>query len=100
MDVDTWRNHFQRMAEGKIRPNHKGQYIVQRVQKGGRSGEPAINFVTPVAADIERAKSELSSTSPEKEGSRKRVPRKRTNTRENDFNIRPPGIPAYGKYKD
>jgi len=49
------------MAEGKVIPNHKGHYIVSDVQTGGDSRVPDIRFVTPVARDIELAKSELKS---------------------------------------
>ena len=59
MEVDKWRRHFRRMAEGKVIPNHKGHYIVSDVQTGGDSRVPDIRFVTPVARDIELAKSEL-----------------------------------------
>ena len=59
MEVEKWKRHFQRMAEGKVRPNHKGHYIVEEIQVGSGSREPEINFVTPVAQDIELAKSEL-----------------------------------------
>ena len=47
------------MADGKTRRNDKGHYIVGDVQKGGVSRELEIKFVTPVARDIEIAKSEL-----------------------------------------
>ena len=47
------------MAEGKSKRNSKGQYIVEDVQMGGASREPSIKFVTPIARDIEIAKSEL-----------------------------------------
>jgi len=47
------------MAEGKVVPNHKGHYIVENVQTGGDSQQPAVRFVTPIAQDIELAKSEL-----------------------------------------
>lgn len=66
-----WRRHFQRMAEGKIRPNRKGHWVVETIQDGGASREPDIKFVTPVAQDIQLAKSEL------KEDKSQRVKRKR-----------------------
>lgn len=47
------------MSEGKKRLNHKGHYIVDRSQIGGAAEEPEIKFVTPIAQDIELAKSEL-----------------------------------------
>jgi len=47
------------MAEGKIRPNHKGHWIVEEIQVGGQPEEPTLKLVTPVARDIELAKSEL-----------------------------------------
>ena len=59
MDVETWKRHLTLMAEGKLRPNHEGLFLVDRVQTGRGSKEPKINFVTPIAQDIEMAKSEL-----------------------------------------
>ena len=59
--VEMWTRHFQRMAEGKLKPNHKGQYVVEKIQMGGTMKEPTINFVTPVAQAVELAKSEVSS---------------------------------------
>ena len=59
MDVETWKKHFTLMAEGKLRPNHKGHYIVHNKQKGDGVKEPEIKWVTPLAQDIELAKSEL-----------------------------------------
>jgi len=47
------------MAEGKIRPNHKGHWIEEEIQVGGQPEEPTLKLVTPVARDIELAKSEL-----------------------------------------
>lgn len=47
------------MAEGKLRPNYKGQYIVGKEQSGGTVREPTIQFVTPIAQAVELAKSEL-----------------------------------------
>ena len=54
-----WTRHFQRMAEGKLKPNHKGQYVVEKIQMGGEMKEPTINFVTPMAHAVEQAKSEV-----------------------------------------
>lgn len=59
MDVEKWRRHFQRMAEVKVKPNHRGHYIVTDVQSGGDTTTPEIKFVTPVAQDVEMAKSEI-----------------------------------------
>ena len=67
-EVNLWRRHFQRMAEGKGHPNAKGQCIVKQVQTGGDSKELDIKFVTPVARDIELAKSELKVTDGRKRG--------------------------------
>lgn len=47
------------MSEGKKRSNHKGHYIVDQSQSGGGAQEPEIKFVTPIAQDIELAKSDL-----------------------------------------
>ena len=59
MEVEKWKRHFQKMAEGKIQPDRNGRYIVENVQQGGASRDSSISFVTPVARDIELAKSEL-----------------------------------------
>ena len=47
MEVEKWKRHFQKMAEGKIRPNYKGHYIVDDGQIGAGARERAIRFVTP-----------------------------------------------------
>lgn len=57
--VEMWTRHFQRMAEGKLKPDHKGHYVVEKIQTGGVSKEPTIQFVTPVAQAVELAKSEV-----------------------------------------
>ena len=76
--------HFQRMAEGKLKPNHKRQYVVEKIQMGGTMKEPAINFainfVTHVAQAVELAESELkkvnrSLQSKERSNNPKRIPR-------------------------
>jgi hypothetical protein len=56
-DVEMWRKHFANMAMGKTRPNENGQYCVGHVQRDGKKSE--IKMVRPVAAAIERAKSEM-----------------------------------------
>ena len=100
MEVEQWRRHFQRMAEGKIRPNHKGHYIVDDMQVGSGAREPTIRFVTPVAQDIELAKSKLKRER-YSQGSKTIRKRRRGDSsetadkRRKDFSMRPPGIPAY-----
>lgn len=47
------------MAEGSVKPNHRGHYIVEDGQSGGDTAAPEIKFVTPVAQDVELAKSEI-----------------------------------------
>ena len=59
MEVEKWKRHFRRMADGKLRPNPKGKYVVDTNQTGGSSREPSLRFVTPLAQDVELAKSEL-----------------------------------------
>ena len=49
------------MAEGKLRPNHNGHLIVENVQVGGKSREPNLELVTPLAQYTEMAKNELKS---------------------------------------
>lgn len=72
MDVEKWRRHFQRMADGKVKPNHRGHYIVEKIQSGGDTTTPEIKFVTPVAQDVEMAKSEIKAN---KSQTRERVQR-------------------------
>ena len=83
------------MAEGKLRPNHKGHYIVHNKQEGDGVKEPKIEWVTPLAQAVELAKSEL------KTSKRKRMESK-PYARENksriyDYEMRPPGIPKHFK---
>ena len=47
------------MAEGKLKLNHEGQYVVEIFQMGGTIKEPSINLVTHVALAVELDKLEL-----------------------------------------
>jgi hypothetical protein len=60
-DIEKWRKHFVAMARGQVHPDHNGHYHVGHIQSDGgkKSDEPHIQMVTPVAAAIERAKSQL-----------------------------------------
>ena len=59
-NMEKWRRHFVRMAEGKTNPNHRGQYLVDSIQSGGDADlSSKIKVVTPVAQAVELAKSEL-----------------------------------------
>ena len=120
-EVEKWRRHFQRMAEGKIRPNHKGHWIVEDLQQGSGRENQTLQLVTPVAQHIAIAESMLKR---EKEiangrlGARKRKRRtpvsrditiadvkgksattlpgvRKRMKRKKDFSMRPPGIPAH-----
>jgi hypothetical protein len=61
--IEKWRKHFVDMAHGKIKPDHMGRYIVAPLPhdyvKESKEPQVEIQMVTPVAAAIERAKSEL-----------------------------------------
>ena len=60
MEVEKWKRHFRRMADGKLLPNRDGKFVVDDGnQSGGSSLDPSIKFVTSVAQDVELAKSEL-----------------------------------------
>ncbi len=61
MDVEKWTRHFRLMADGKVHPDLRGKYVLGVGQMGGATDSvPPIKFVTPLAAAVERAKSELS----------------------------------------
>lgn len=67
-DLEKWRRHFVNMAEGKTRRNKNGKYVVGAIhQEGGKTVEPVIQMVTPVAAAVGLAKSELAQEEEEKE---------------------------------
>ena len=87
MDSETkrWVRHFKLMAEGKLRPNAKGQFYVDNHQAGSGTDEKElrVEFVTPTAHAVELAKSEI------KEKKKKRSP---------EFLWGPPGIPKNKKY--
>ena len=105
MEVEQWRRHFQRMAEGKIRPNHDGHYIVEEIRTGGKARQPPIKFVTPADRDIALTSSQLNI---KKRGGKPKI-RWVTSTAQDvamakselkkkskkDFTMRPPGIPVY-----
>ena len=59
MDVDKWKKHFKDMVAGKTRQNGRSKYVVSSNQTGGKSDDPPVKFVTPVAQAVELAKSEL-----------------------------------------
>ena len=61
IDVETCTRHFQRMAEGKLKRNHNGHYVIEKIEPSEeqKSTSPTIKFVTPVAQAVEMAKSEL-----------------------------------------
>ena len=42
--VEIWTLHFRQMAEGKLKSNHKGKYVVEKIQMGGTIKEPAIKL--------------------------------------------------------
>ena len=64
MDIERWKRHFRDMAEGKLQPAFLGKYLVSAEQSGGKSNEPNVKFVTPVAQAVELAKSELKDSPP------------------------------------
>ena len=55
-DHKKWEQHFADVSEGRVRPDHKGRYIVG---SGSRSTTPKVELVTPVAQNLEMAKSEV-----------------------------------------
>jgi hypothetical protein len=61
-DIEKWKKHFHDMAKGKLRPDRNGDYHVAplRREEAKKREEPQIQMVTPIAAAVERAKSELS----------------------------------------
>ena len=64
-DFKKWEQHFRDISEGRVRPDHKGRYIVGSGSKDRiSSANPAnqevkVELVTPVAHAVEMAKSEL-----------------------------------------
>jgi hypothetical protein len=62
-DFKKWEQHFIDISEGRVRPDHKGRYIVgsgsiQRTTSK-TAEHPKVTLVTPVAQAVEMAKSEL-----------------------------------------
>jgi hypothetical protein len=60
-DFAKWERHFKDISEGRVRPDHKGRYIVGSGSRASTtdSTRPMVKLVTPVAQAIEMAKSEL-----------------------------------------
>ena len=100
-EIEKWRRHFQRMAEGKVQSNHKGHYIVEDLPNreiygrrcGNGSVKRTIDWVTPIAQDIEMARSLGKRRRPNSNGNDARTNRKHPDS--NDYFMRPPGIQNY-----
>lgn len=62
-DYEKWIQHFKDFSEGRVRPDHKGRYIVGSgsINKVApkQVEQPKVTLVTPVAQAVEMAKSEL-----------------------------------------
>ena len=56
-DPKKWEDHFRDLAEGRVRPDHKGRYIVGSGARW-RSESPTVELVTPVAQTLEMARSD------------------------------------------
>ena len=55
-DYRKWTEHFADLSQGRVRPDHKGRFIVG---SGSKTDVPQLELVTPVAQTLEMAKSEL-----------------------------------------
>ena len=89
-DYEKWIQHFKDISEGRVRPDHKGRYIVG---SGSRSRDPPtkqieqpkVTLVTPVAQALEMTKSQLKREQQKKleysddDGRRKRYKRTKMN---------------------
>jgi hypothetical protein len=61
-DFKKWEQHFEDISEGRVRPDHKGRYVVgsgSRANSTRDTDRPKVTLVTPVAQAVEMAKSEL-----------------------------------------
>ena len=62
-DFKKWEQHFIDISEGRVRPDHKGRYIVGSGSihrtTSKTTEHPKVTLVTPVAQAVEMAKSEL-----------------------------------------
>lgn len=61
-DFKKWEQHFVDLSEGRVRPDHKGRYLVgsgSQVKTVRADDTPKVTLVTPVAQAVEMAQSEL-----------------------------------------
>jgi hypothetical protein len=99
-DYDKWIQHFKDISEGRVRPDHKGRYIVGSGSKSRDPPpkpieQPKVTLVTPVAQAVEMAKSEMEREGKLIRGQKRKGTHplgpagKRLNTlrRENDYRI-------------
>jgi len=99
IDVEKWTRHFQLMAQGKLRPNHNGMWIVGDHQGGQAPPSVKLNYVTPTAAAVARAQSEMKMEQKTQKSIRavKRIgkskPKKPITERKKPVKVRPPGKP-------
>ena len=55
-DYKKWMEHFADLSQGRVRPDHKGRFIVG---SGSKTDIPQLELVTLVAQTLEMANSEL-----------------------------------------
>lgn len=60
-DHRKWEQHFSDLSAGRVRPDHKGRYIVGSGARWRPETTLKVQLVTPVAQTLEMAKSELAS---------------------------------------
>ena len=61
-DFKKWEQHFVDLSEVRVRPDHKGRYLVgscSRVKTVRADDTPKVTLVTPVAQAVEMVRLEL-----------------------------------------
>ena len=90
-DFKKWEQHFIDISEGRVRPDHKGRYIVgsgsvNRIPTTHTAVPPLkLNLVTPVAQAIEMAKSELQREEKQTDHFESRAPTRRKRKKMNEL---------------
>lgn len=58
-NIEAWKEHFINMAEGKIKPDSNGIWVVRTKKEGEKVNPDSLTLVTPTQQAVDIAKNEV-----------------------------------------